>query len=58
MPPSPHLRPSARARALVRRLVDVAAITLAFAVVIALTLPPSRDHVAEAPVPVATRAPL
>jgi hypothetical protein len=58
MAPSPHLRPSARARSVVRRLVDVAAIALAFAVVIALTLPPSRDHVAEAPSPVATRAPL
>jgi hypothetical protein len=56
MAPSPHLRPSARARSVARRLVDVAAI--AFAVVIALTLPPSRDHVAEAPSPVATRAPL
>lgn len=58
MSSSPHLRPSARARALVRRFVDVAAIALAFAVVIALTLPPSRDHVAEAPSPVASRAPL
>lgn len=62
MAPSPHPRPSVpaagRSRAILRRVVDITAITLAFAVVIALTLPSSRDRVAEAPSPVASRAPL
>lgn len=59
MHPSPSRSPVASrrpTRAVLRRAVDIVAITIAFAVVLALTLPLPRTDVASAPV--AARAPL